>query len=231
MDIRHKLSDVTTVLEGTDRTLETELRVVAPELDSWWKQIKLEKSVYKAMNDCYYDLNRKCLIAEGWVPNAEISVIQRSLDAISARYSGNNSLRRTASQSAGQADSDNSIPIIMNTIETNRKPPTYFKTNKFTEAFQALCDSYGTATYREVNAGLPTIATFPFIFAIMFGDLGHGFLMFLAALVLVLKEKEISRIKRDEIFDMAYYGRYMVLMMGLCSMYTGFIYNLSLIHI
>lgn len=225
VDIRHKLSDVTTVLEGTDRTLETELRVVAPELDSWWKQIKLEKSVYKAMNDCYYDLNRKCLIAEGWVPNAEISVIQKSLDAISARYSDNNSLRRTVSQSAGQADSDNSIPIIMNTIETNRKPPTYFKTNKFTEAFQALCDSYGTATYREVNAGLPTIATFPFIFAIMFGDLGHGFLMFLAALVLVLKEKEISRIKRDEIFDMAYYGRYMVLMMGLCSMYTGFIYN------
>ena len=225
VDIRHKLSDVTTVLEGTDRTLETELRVVAPELDSWWKQIKLEKSVYKAMNDCYYDLNRKCLIAEGWVPNAEISVIQRSLDAISARYSGNNSLRRIASHSVSQADSDNSIPIIMNTIETNRKPPTYFKTNKFTEAFQALCDSYGTATYREVNAGLPTIATFPFIFAIMFGDLGHGFLMFLAALVLVLKEKEISRIKRDEIFDMAYYGRYMVLMMGLCSMYTGFIYN------
>jgi len=225
IDIRHKLSDVTTVLEGTNRTLETELRVVSPELDSWWKQIKLEKSVYKVMNDCYYDLNRKCLIAEGWVPNADISVIQKSLDAISSKYSGDNGLRVAASQAAGQSDSDNTIPIIMNTVETNRKPPTYFKTNKFTEAFQALCDSYGTATYREVNAGLPTIATFPFIFAIMFGDLGHGFLMFLAALVLVLKEKEISRIKRDEIFDMAYYGRYMVLMMGLCSMYTGFIYN------
>uniref|UniRef100_A0A5F8GXD3 V-type proton ATPase subunit a n=1 Tax=Monodelphis domestica TaxID=13616 RepID=A0A5F8GXD3_MONDO len=118
------------------------------------------------------------------------------------------------------------IPSFMNTIPTAETPPTLIRTNKFTQGFQNIVDAYGVGSYREVNPALYTIITFPFLFAVMFGDFGHGFLMFLFALLLVLNENN-PRLKhsQDEIMKMFFDGRYVILLMGLFSVYTGLIYN------
>ncbi len=36
----------------------------------------------------------------------------------------------------------------------HESPPTYYKTNKFTECFQAIVEAYGVARYREVRLRL-----------------------------------------------------------------------------
>ena len=45
--------------------------------------------------------------------------------------------------------------------------------------------------YREVNPGVFTIVTFPFLFAVMFGDWGHGICLLLAASWLLYNEKKM----------------------------------------
>jgi V-type H+-transporting ATPase subunit a len=39
-----------------------------------------------------------------------------------------------------------------------------------------------------------TIMTFPFLFAVMFGDLGHGCLMLAFSLFLIIKEKSLGKV-------------------------------------
>lgn len=201
-----RLQDIYTVLDSTNTTLESELFAISKELDGWYRDISHEKAMYEVLNLFAYDSSRKILTAEGWCPTDELTVVQNKLKETCVRL--------------GIAS-----PAIVNVIETSRTPPTFHRTNKFTQAFQDICDCYGIAAYQEANPGLATIVTFPFMFAIMFGDMGHGALMAMAAAVLVLNEKKIGNTKRDEIFDMAYSGRYIVLFMGLFSVYTGFIYN------
>ncbi|KAL1959339.1 hypothetical protein VTO42DRAFT_2526 [Malbranchea cinnamomea] len=205
-EVNTRLSDVGNVLRNTKSTLDAELSQIARSLAAWMIIVKKEKAVYHTMNKFSYDQARKTLIAEAWCPTNALPLIKATLQDVNDR--------------AGL-----SVPTIVNQIRTNKTPPTYIKTNKFTEAFQTIIDAYGTSKYREVNAGLPTIVTFPFLFAVMFGDFGHGMLMTMTAITLILFERKLAKVKLDELSAMAFYGRYIMLLMGLFSMYTGLIYN------
>jgi V-type H+-transporting ATPase subunit a len=205
-EVNTRLSDLASVLRNTKNTLDAELTQIARSLAAWMIVIKKEKAVYSALNMCSYDQARKTLIAEAWCPTNSLSMVRSTLQDVNDR--------------AGL-----SVPTIVNQIKTNKTPPTYNKTNKFTEGFQTIIDSYGTGKYQEVNPGLYTIITFPFLFAVMFGDFGHGTLMTLAACAMIYWERPLSRSKQDELFAMAFYGRYIMLMFGVFSMYTGLVYN------
>ncbi|KAL4762966.1 H(+)-transporting V0 sector ATPase subunit a [Aspergillus foveolatus] len=205
-EVNTRLSDVNNVLRNTKNTLDAELSQIARSLAAWMIIVKKEKAVYDTLNKCSYDQARKTLIAEAWCPTNSLSLIKSTLQDVNDR--------------AGL-----SVPSIVNQIRTNKTPPTYVRTNKFTEAFQTIVDAYGISKYSEVNPGLYTVVTFPFLFAVMFGDFGHGFLMALAAAAMIFWERQLSKTKLDELTYMAFYGRYIMLMMGIFSMYTGLIYN------
>lgn len=103
------------------------------------------------------------------------------------------------------------------------QPPTYFRTNDFTAPFQEIVNTYGIPRYQEVNPGLFTIATFPFLFGVMFGDIGHGLVVFVFGLYLCFNKGNIIREKNPLTAILS--ARYMLAMMGFFALYCGFIYN------
>jgi V-type H+-transporting ATPase subunit a len=60
-------------------------------------------------------------------------------------------------------------------------------------------DSYGVATYEEVNPGLFAVITFPFLFAVMFGDIGHGFIACIFAIAMITFERKLARADFGEV--------------------------------
>jgi len=58
-------------------------------------------------------------------------------------------------------------------------PPTYFKDNDFTDATKEMVFTYGVPRYQEATPVLFSIVTFPFIFGVMYGDIGHGLCLYM----------------------------------------------------
>nr|CAB3496486.1 unnamed protein product [Digitaria exilis] len=155
------------------------------------------------------------------------------LKSIASDFEQWNHLIQDALQRA-TVDSKSQVGSIFQVLNTKESPPTYFQTNKFTSAFQEIVDAYGyhelysslrVAKYQEANPGVFTVVTFPFLFAVMFGDWGHGICLFLATLYLIIREKKLASQKLGDIMEMMFGGRYVIMMMSLFSIYTGLIYN------
>ncbi|KYN99167.1 vacuolar proton translocating ATPase subunit A, putative [Plasmodium reichenowi] len=111
-------------------------------------------------------------------------------------------------------------------LRPNVSPPTYIKTNEFTKSYQSMVDTYGVPRYGEINPAISTIITFPFLFGIMYGDVGHGLCIFLFALFLIIMNNKVKNKKNNnEMVTMLFDGRYMLLLMGFFAVYAGFLYN------
>ena len=95
--------------------------------------------------------------------------------------------------------------------------------NEFVWPFHEIVVTYGIPSYKEVNPTTFNMVTFPFLFGIMFGDIGHGFLLFLFAVYLCLKKDYLLKYYKDLFILLKI--RYLLLLMGFFATYCGFIYN------
>ncbi|XP_040923251.1 V-type proton ATPase 116 kDa subunit a isoform X8 [Toxotes jaculatrix] len=205
--VNSRIDDLQMVLNQTEDHRQRVLQAASKTMRVWFIKVRKMKAIYHTLNLCNIDVTQKCLIAEVWCPVSDLDSIQFAL-------------RR------GTERSGSTVPSILNRMQTKQTPPTFNKTNKFTSGFQNIVDAYGIGNYREINPAPYTIITFPFLFAVMFGDMGHGVLMTCAALYLVIRESRLLAQKSDnEMFNMVFAGRYIILLMGIFSVYTGIIYN------
>nr|XP_061808041.1 V-type proton ATPase 116 kDa subunit a 1-like isoform X16 [Nerophis lumbriciformis] len=205
--VNSRIDDLQMVLNQTEDHRQRVLQAASKTMRVWFIKVRKMKAIYHTLNLCNIDVTQKCLIAEVWCPVSDLDSIQFAL-------------RR------GTERSGSTVPSILNRMQTKQTPPTFNKTNKFTSGFQNIVDAYGIGNYREINPAQYTIITFPFLFAVMFGDMGHGLLMTCAALYLVIRESRLLAQKTDnEMFNMVFAGRYIILLMGIFSVYTGIIYN------
>lgn len=80
-------------------------------------QVRREKAIYHTLNKLSMDTSRKVLVAEAWCP-------------LGAKPRVHEALRQAAMASSTQ------VSTVLQPLMTKDPPPTYFKTDLFTNCFQ-----------------------------------------------------------------------------------------------
>ncbi|RHY25847.1 hypothetical protein DYB32_008946 [Aphanomyces invadans] len=180
-------------------------RELAEHYESWKWSVLQEKATYHTLNTFKADVSGM-LRGEGWVVKSALDQVRREVERAHS--------------------ADKSMPSLVDMVPKPWPvPPTHFETNKFTEVFQAFVDTYGVPRYGEINPAVFTAVTFPFLFGVMYGDIGHGFCVFLFGLYMIATEKILEKGRVSEMTAQLYGGRYMITLMGVFAIYAGFVYN------
>jgi len=84
-EVTSRLEDLQTVLYNTGLNRRSELVKIGESLRCWQDVIRKEKLIYETLNLFNYDVRRKTLIAEGWAPTRDITIIQLALRSATVR--------------------------------------------------------------------------------------------------------------------------------------------------
>lgn len=164
-----------------------------------WYVIK-ERHVYSTLNKL--KKGDKLFFGLYWIPNAKVQMVNESIYKMIQ-------------------DRNIHAPQVTKRDNHGMNPPTYFYMNEFTAPFQDITDTYGVPMYKEVNAGLFNLVTFPFLFGTMFGDIAHGGMLFIFGLILVLFPDTFNNLGLGAMTRV----RYLVFMLGMFSCFAGWCYN------
>ncbi|XBW37005.1 hypothetical protein QEN19_002585 [Hanseniaspora menglaensis] len=239
-NINGNIQNIENILVLTENQLFVELIALQDQIPKWNAVLKKEFNVLKMLatidntaNGSYdYNLSSSVII-KGWIPQDRQLVFENYLKFKFRSIHPDLPMSYLTVAEIPILENYPLIPTYLNNnVLTNKQkkliPPTHFNSykNPFTSAFQGIVDAYGTSKYKEINPAVPTIITFPFMFSIMFGDIGHGLILFIISLVLVLNSHKIYKHTiENEILAMAYNGRFILLLMGVFSVYIGLLYN------
>jgi V-type H+-transporting ATPase subunit a len=205
-DLKAKLAEQNKVLQAHRVFIEQEIReLISPvtrggnsKIEDWRLFCVKEKAIYSVLNMCQEGMSLRVNI---WYPSCEE---QKIINLLRSHVSG--------SGDAAFLTPDKNLPAGM--------PPTFIRTNDFTAPWQEVVDTYGIPKYQEANPAVMTMVTFPFIFGMMYGDVGHGSLLLLFGLFLIMKADDFKFTQ-----PVLYQIRYMIFSMGVFAVFAGFMYN------
>ncbi|MDD5474046.1 MAG: V-type ATPase 116kDa subunit family protein [Candidatus Methanoperedens sp.] len=130
------------------------------------KKLLRLKQVYSVLEN--FGETRYTYIFEAWVPEGKQHIITASLN---------------------EASNGKKV-VYFSTPEFGETPPTMLSNPGMMKPFETLVKKYGLPSYYEIDPTCILFVTFPLIFGMMYGDVGHGVVLFLLSMGIFLSGKE-----------------------------------------
>ncbi len=168
-EFQGSLSNLAAKLESLGRGLESAKKTKAEKISlierNIGKLFYLEQSVSDANSILSVkgrsSYSKNWAVLEGYVPRDQVQELTNSVQiALGGR-----------------------VVSFVNEDEMSTSVPVSFKYPKFFRIFDSITNLYGSPSYNEVNPTPIMALSFPILFGLMFGDLGHGISLALLGLV------------------------------------------------
>ncbi len=170
--IRSLSSEDSDLLSAVDKRLET-YRAASGDLKSAAAQmLEKDRRQYEQLYSGLYTMQRvyeACrgrgeisgmFVMSGWVPSERVDEIQAAI----------------------LKEAPNTVVLPEETKELNIPVPTLLKNSRMFSAFQEIVAMYSLPSRGDFDPSLLVAITFTFFFGFMFGDIGHGLIILLAAI-------------------------------------------------
>ncbi|KAI5151752.1 V-type H+-transporting ATPase subunit a [Enteropsectra breve] len=166
----------------------------------WLQSLTIERRIYETLNKLDASSSTEHTLGYAWIARRDMPI----LDAL---------------KSFGSEQGK----FLFEKVSVAAVPPTYFRTNDFTQAFQAFTNVFGLPKYQELNPGIFMIFTFPFLFGAMFGDILHGIFLICIAVFMIKRYERLNN--NCGVFQIILDGRYVVFTCGLAAIWFGLLYG------
>ncbi len=130
-----------------------------------YSRMKLETKIAELMDSIVWGNN--VFIINVWIRARDYNNLENSLSTVTDKF---------IMLAKSPEEMDNSV-----------QPPTQLKNNWFTRPFEMIVGLYGMPSYNEIDPTPFLALTFCLMFGIMFGDVGQGFVYFLAGFLIAGK--------------------------------------------
>jgi V/A-type H+/Na+-transporting ATPase subunit I len=151
-ELRNRLEE----LDGERKKLASKL---SPELNELWRRASANGKLAEAIRR--FPKHGEAYLISGWVPKNNLSDVRKAVET-----------------AAGH-------PIAMEVLTADPKRqsiPSLIRAPRWLRPFEDLVTTFGLSSYNEVDPTLIVTASFLIMYGMMFGDVGHGFMLFLTGL-------------------------------------------------
>lgn len=189
----------------------------------WKIFIAQEKQIYMALDFGDFERAASTVVYNGWCPTRMTSKLLHACVVATQESGSAIAITCKAESAESLIEKNENLPY------DERKEiviPTFIEKNEFTTAFQMLNNAYGVPNYDELNGGA-FYGMYPFLFAIMFGDIGHSIFYILAAISLLILDPLAKKNNWNlgEMGGSIFKFKWLLFFASFCSLYTGFLYN------
>ncbi len=207
------------------KAIKKEIEALAEEkrgaLLGWEELVTREHTLEETKT--FFGKTERTYVMYGWIPTKKIKEFTKRVEALKGINIALNIQAHIDEPAYGEYPAEIGPLEGAVAAEEPVSPPTKQTNPRWLRSFQNLTDAFGFPSHFEIDPVWFMALGFPIIFGLMFGDIGHGILLSLFALLGFIAKRR--KVDAGEMVNYFIQGSGMILIIALASIFFGVLYG------